>query len=103
MNIKLIKDAHKTEPNYSILNYNKELLNDHKENISLYRSVIFSYPELELLSFSPPKMELPNKFFSKETGEAKSSYYVNEYIDGLLIHLFYDKQLKMLEKMARII
>ena len=94
LNIKLIKDAHKTEPNYSILNYNKELLNDHKENISLYRSVIFSYPELELLSFSPPKMELPNKFFSKETGEAKSSYYVNEYIDGLLIHLFYDKQLK---------
>ena len=31
LNIKLIKDAHKTEPNYSILNYNKELLNDHKE------------------------------------------------------------------------
>lgn len=95
LNVKLIStNESKIGPQYSILNYNKELLSYHKENILLYRSVIFSYPELTLLSFSPPKIESPHAFFSKEKVDYHSSYYVNEYIDGLLIHLFYDARLK---------
>ena len=66
LNVKLIKDKNKFEPSYSILNYNKELLSYHNENILLYRSVVYSYPELDLLSFSPPKMDLPSNFFSRE-------------------------------------
>lgn len=91
LNVKLLPiNESKQEPQYSILNYNKELLSYHKENILLYRSVVFSYPELSLLSFSPPKIETPYTFFSKENVDSRPSYYVNEYIDGLLIHLFYD-------------
>lgn len=91
LNVKLLTtNDSKINPQYSILNYNKELLSYHKENILLYRSVVFSYPELRLLSFSPPKIETPHAFFSKEHVERRHSYYVNEYIDGLLIHLFYD-------------
>ena len=93
LNVKLIKNEDKSDIKYSILNYNKELLNNYNENLFLYRSVVFSYPELELLSFSPPKMEFPNRFFSKENSEVRPCYYVNEYIDGLLIHLFYDKRI----------
>jgi hypothetical protein len=94
LNVKLIKDKNKFEPSYSILNYNKELLSYHNENILLYRSVVYSYPELDLLSFSPPKMDLPSNFFSRENYGVCPRYYVNEYIDGLMIHLFYDGRLK---------
>ena len=93
LNVKLLTTSeNKTIPSYSILSYNKELLSYHKDKMLMYRSVVFSHPELKLLSFSPPKMEEPNAFFSKEVSEDKPSYYVNEYIDGLLIHLFYDER-----------
>jgi len=93
LNVKLLtNDKDKTNPNYSILNYNKELLRYHNDAISNYRSVVYSYPELKLLSFSPPKMHTPNAFFSQEDSNTKSKYHVNEYIDGLLIHLFYDER-----------
>lgn len=88
----LTTNKDKTKSNYSILNYNKELLSYHKDNMFNYRSVVYSYPELKLLSFSPPKMYTPNAFFSQEDSGARPAYYVNEYIDGLLIHLFYDKR-----------
>ena len=93
LNVKLLTtNKDKTKPNYSILSYNKELLRYHKDNISNYRSVVYSYPELKLLSFSPPKMYTPNAFFSQEDSESRPKYCVNEYIDGLLIHLFYDER-----------
>ena len=93
LNVKLVTtNKYDAKSNYSILNYNKELISCHKDNISNYRSVVYSYPELKLLSFSPPKMHLPNAFFSQEDPEIKQSYYVNEYIDGLLLHLFYDER-----------
>jgi|UniRef100_A0A6C0IIM5 hypothetical protein len=88
LNVRVISEE--KEPGYSILNYNKELMNDSKENIMLYRSVVFSHPERKLLSFSPPKMDVPGKFFATENVSENATYYVNEYIDGLLVHLFYD-------------
>jgi|UniRef100_A0A6C0IQ74 hypothetical protein len=90
LNVRIISEEKNAD--YAILNYNKELLNNNKENIMLYRSVVFSHPERDLLSFSPPKMEVPGNFFVKENVSQNATYYVNEYIDGLLIHLFYDQR-----------
>ena len=85
LNMRMITEEN--TPHFSILNYNKELLSSQQPTIHLYRSVVFSYPETNLLSFSPPKMMSPGIFFTET-----APYYANEYIDGLLIHLFYDER-----------
>ena len=46
LNVKLIKNEDKSEVKYSIFNYNKELLNVYIEELLMYRSVVFSNPEL---------------------------------------------------------
>lgn len=82
---------------YKILNYNKNLLcYNVDENIKLYRSVIFASPENELLSFTPHKMVDRDKFCDKYDINSPD-IYINEYIDGTLIHLFYDNRINQWE------
>ena len=82
---------------YKIFNYDKETLcNNASETSKLHRSVVFSSPENELLSFSPQKTVIKEDFITKYdiTG---NDIYINEYIDGTLIHLFYDNRIKQWE------
>ena len=82
---------------YTIKSYDpKYICNDACENLTLYRSVIFSHPENTLLSFSPQKSVLKEDFCNKyEIND--DDIYINEYIDGTMIHLFYDYRVNQWE------
>lgn len=81
---------------YEIWNYDSRYICfDEKRSIKNCRSVIFSYPQCHLLSICPGKTTDPEKFCEKY--DCNESIYVNEYIDGTMIHLFYDKRRKMWE------
>ena len=82
---------------YTIKSYDpKYICNDTCENLTLYRSVIFSHPENTLLSFSPHKSVLKEDFCNKyEMND--DDIYINEYIDGTMIHLFYDYRVNQWE------
>ena len=82
---------------YKILNYDSDYLcYNIDEKIKLYRSVIFSMPEKELLSFTPQKTIEKKKFCDKFDIQ-NEDIYINEYIDGTLIHLFYDARINTWE------
>lgn len=74
---------------YVVFNYSKEgmCFNDYKTG--LYRSVICSYPENQILSFSPPKTILP-KVFMQMYPDIQEDIFVREWIEGPLVHLFFD-------------
>ena len=78
---------------YTIKSYDsKYVCNDASDNLTLYRSVIFSHPEESLLSFTPQKSVIKDEFCKKyEIND--ENIYINEYIDGTMIHLFYDNRI----------
>jgi hypothetical protein len=92
---------------YSVLNYNKLGISFDDIATLKHRSVIFSFPEKLPLSFSPPKTVSWEAFresylyFSKSTDEMvlknTSELHVNEYIEGVMIHLFYDPRISCWE------
>jgi hypothetical protein len=55
----------------------------------LFRSAVFSYPQDELLCYSPGKSVSP-KLFCEKYNVHGPDIYVNEYIDGTMVNLFYD-------------
>ena len=55
----------------------------------MYRSVIFSYPEKKILSFTPVK-SIPSSTFMQKYPTIKDNIFINEYIEGVMIQLFYD-------------
>ena len=55
----------------------------------LFRSAVFSYPQDELLCFSPGKSVSPKLFCDKYNIDGPD-IYINEYIDGTMVNLFYD-------------
>lgn len=88
---------------YSVLNYNKLGVSFNDLNTLKYRSAIFSFPEKLPLSFSPPKsvswelFQQSYAYCSPNLGEHaelqlknSAELHVNEYIEGVMIHLFYD-------------
>jgi len=86
-----------TGQQYNVWNYDKDMICvDEPANITQCRSIIWSSPENALLSFSPGKSTPFNQFFSKYS-ENVSDVYVNEYIEGTMIHLFYDTRIKSWE------
>ena len=82
---------------YTIKSYDsKYICNDASDHLTLYRSVIFSHPENTLLSFSPQKSVLKENFCNRyEIND--DDIYINEYIDGTMIHLFYDNRVNQWE------
>lgn len=76
---------------YRILNYDKDILCKDDTDNAIYRSVIYSNPEHELLCFSPPKSiafgEFINKYPNFEDGIC-----ANEIIEGVMINMFFDKR-----------
>jgi len=78
---------------YFILNYDKHFISFDDTNTGLYRSVIFSYPDKDIVCFSPPKSILQTTFMSKYPGP-NEDIWVNEAIEGVSINLFYDRHIK---------
>jgi hypothetical protein len=82
---------------YTVLNYDKNMFSfDEPMKHRQCRSVILSYPENALLSFSPPK-SLTVDFFMKSFPEYDETIYANEQIEGTLLHLFFDQKKKSWE------
>jgi len=81
---------------HEIWNYDSNYICfDENESIKNCRSVIFAYPQHHLLSICPGKTTDPTTFCEKH--HCFDNIYVNEYIDGTMVHLFYDKRRNMWE------
>ena len=80
---------------YAILNYDKNMLSKLDVCSDKYRSVVFSYPENQLLSFSPPKSIEYADF--KEKKYPINTITATEKIEGVSITLFYDHRIQSWE------
>lgn len=79
---------------YSVFNYDKEMLcyNDNKNR--MHRLTILSFPENNILAFSPPKSLTYNTFVTKYP-VIDNEIAVTEYIEGIMVNLFYDTRSDM--------
>lgn len=80
---------------YTILNYDSWFMTEYDDIHSKYRSVILSYPENEVLCFSPAKSLSLDMFREKYPVLDESKYFVNELVEGTMINLFYDKRIEL--------
>ena len=94
-----------TGQSYEMFTYDKHFLCDKGEPISIRqcRSVVFSYPEHKLLSFSPPKSITSEEFYKpflisnaegcqNTNNDYTTDIFSNEIVEGTLVHLFYDSR-----------
>ena len=89
--------VHATKKQYTVLNYDNDYICfDETSNITQYRSVILNHPERNLLSFSPPR-GIPIESFRKKYNPCDENMYINEMVEGTLIHFFYDKRISSWE------
>lgn len=82
---------------FELLNYDKSVLCFNDKKNSIYRNIIFSYPEKKMLSFMNPKC-IPMKLFVAEFNVQIKQYFtsqfqINEYIEGNLLNLFFDDRI----------
>ena len=76
---------------YRILNYDTVGLSYNDTSHRVYRSVILSYPENEIVCFSPPKTHDISEFVkSHPLALDAPDIHVNEIVEGVMINLFYD-------------
>lgn len=87
------------DQSYLILNadVNEWNTNDTLEKeADIYHSVILEYPSKRLLSFAPPQNLEYSDGFSSFVGE-NNEIYINEFVEGTFIHLFYDSRISSWE------
>lgn len=83
-----------TQTLYTVLNYDKTTMCfDEPLKTRQCRSVVLSYPENKLLSFSPPKSLTIGEFKKRFPNIDEEDLYMSEQIEGTLLHLFYDKRI----------
>jgi hypothetical protein len=87
--------THINKENFEILNYDKKVLcyNDYKN--SIYKNVVYSYPEKNLLSFMGQKtmsFKLFASKFSEINYDIHTNFEVTEFISGKVINLFFDNR-----------
>lgn len=83
---------------YSILH--TESNDSPTEEDANYHSVILEYPSRRLLSFAPPKnLEYSIQDFLSIYSDSSdpSDIYINEFVEGTFIHLFYDTRISSWE------
>ena len=77
---------------YKLATYDKDMMCFDEPLITRqFRSVVFSHPENQLLSFSPPR-SLSMETFCEEYKIIDQNIQINELIEGNLIHFFYDNR-----------
>ena len=102
----MINNIHTTNINSKTVNnyqssyngqlYNKQcydedmLCNDDIES-GMYRSVISSVPENKILAFAPPKTLTFTNF--RSLNMSLNDIVIHEYIDGRMLHVFYDSRI----------
>jgi|LauGreDrversion2_2_1035103.scaffolds.fasta_scaffold00868_3 hypothetical protein len=75
---------------YSILTYDKIARSfDDPLTTRQLRSVILSFPENQLLSYSPPS-STSLELFQEKRPQITNNIQITEIIEGTLVHLFYD-------------
>jgi len=74
---------------YYVANYNKQLLNFNDTKTGIYRSVVFSFNDKKVLSFSPPKSMPVNAFIDKYP-VIDTKILITDAIEGFMVSLFYD-------------
>jgi hypothetical protein len=79
------------EQSYLILNSDINDTLEKEEDI--YHSVILDYPSKRLLSFAPP---IHTTDFTSFVGN-NDEIYINEFVEGTFIHLFYDARISAWE------
>jgi hypothetical protein len=90
-NSKLIQkncEVRETGLHYKVLKYDEKFTCDNDETLGVYRSVILSDPEEEVLCFSPPKSLTPDVF--KERNPDIREIHMSEAVEGTMISLFWD-------------
>ena len=71
--------------------YDEDMIcNDDMES-GMYRSVISSVPENKILAFAPPKTLTFTKF--RSLNKSLNDIVIHEYIDGRMLHVFYDSRI----------
>jgi len=83
------KNYYTSASTYIILNYDKRYMSFDDMNTGLYRSIVFSYPEKNVLCYSPPK-SIPFSVFINKYPSINQNIFMNEAIEGVSINLFYD-------------
>jgi len=76
---------------YKIINYDEDMLCNDDIETGIYRSVIISFPEKNILAYAPPKNITYNKF--KLLNPSLDNINITEYIDGKIIQIFYDNRI----------
>lgn len=75
---------------YYIVHYDKHVTCYDDNVATIYRSVVFSFLNKNVLSFSPPKSLTNRVFIEKYPQFNDSTIIVNEYIEGIMVNLFFD-------------
>lgn len=81
---------------YLILNYEEEMICSDDTKRGKYRSIIATYPDKNILSVSIPK-NVSLEYFKHHYSDLSDAIYVNELIEGTMIHLFYDPRISSWE------
>ena len=71
--------------------YDEDMLCIDDMESGIYRSVISSVPENKILAFAPPKTLTFSKF--KALNKSLNDIVIHEYIDGRMLHVFYDSRI----------
>ena len=75
---------------YLILTYDKHFMSFDDAATGIFRSIIFTYPDKDVVCFSPPK-SIPQNIFMKNYPVLNENIWINSAIEGVSINLFYDK------------
>ena len=81
---------------YCMLNCDENYLCHNDIYTGLYKSVVFSFPERELLSYSPSKT-INYSYFKELFPILSNEMIVSEYIQGVMVQLFYDHRINAWE------
>jgi hypothetical protein len=80
---------------YYVANYDKTQLNFNDKKTGEYRSVVFSFFNKKVISFSPPKSIPPSIFMHKYKN--LHGLLITDAIEGVMITLFFDESLNKWE------
>jgi hypothetical protein len=87
------KNYYTPDSTYIILNYDKHYITYDDTTTGLYRSIIFSYPDKNVVCYSLPK-SIPSSIFMSKYSAIDEKIWINEAIEGVSVNLFYDKNMK---------